>query len=129
MLGAAIALSGVWIGRVSVLTHRPGTFRARVGATPTGPWKPGLAQYSTDQLTWWRWFSLGGAQHWERTTLTLAERVPSTSVFDAHGAPYLAVTCTVAGQYERLYLLLDSSAYAGFASWLEATSRPRNSVI
>jgi len=131
VLGAALGIGAVWLRRMSVLGHRPGTFRCRVGSSVDGPWRSGLAQYSADRLSWWPRFSLGGAEHWERDCLTVLSRGDAL-VMDAAGNPLLVLTCRVTrtgGDRHDLFLLLGAAASAGLTSWLEATPPARHRVI
>ncbi|MCL2454024.1 MAG: DUF2550 domain-containing protein [Micrococcales bacterium] len=130
-LGAVLAVGVVWLRRMSLLGHRPGTFRCWVGASTAGPWRPGLAEYSEDRLSWWPRFSLGGAERWQRSCLEVASRVQSSSL-GAGGEPMLVLSCSMTRPDEapeNLYLLVEDAASAGLTSWLEATPRPPQHLI
>jgi hypothetical protein len=131
VLGAALGVGGVWARRMQILRRRAGSFRCGVGPGPSGPWRPGLAQYSAERLSWWPRHSLGGAVRWERQDLVVLGRTP-TALHNATGVPMLVLSCGVTHGVEaipELYLLVDAAASAGLTSWLEAASRNRNIVI
>lgn len=131
VLGAVLGVGAVWARRMQILRRRVGSFRCRVGAGPSGPWRPGLAQYSTDALAWWPRHSLGGSVRWARTDLVVLGRAP-TRLRSAAGVPLLVLSCSVTPGVEAipdLYLLMDTAASAGLTSWLEAASPNRNPVI
>lgn len=129
-LGAVLALIGVWVRRMSWLGHRPGTFRCWVGRGSEGPWRPGVAQYETDRLSWWPRFSLGGALHWPRESLGVLSRVEAAPLGPGHGRMLVLGCQTVEPcQHPDLYLLLDDAAAAGVTSWLEARPSHQNRVI
>lgn len=130
-LGVVLGVGAVWARRMQVLSRRAGSFRCGIGVGPAGPWRPGLAQYSTDRLSWWPRRSLGGAVRWARQDLVVIGRTP-TRLHSPAGVPLLVLSCGVGGGVEtipELYLLVDTSASAGITSWLEAVSRNRNVVI
>ncbi|MBU4336493.1 MAG: DUF2550 domain-containing protein [Actinobacteria bacterium] len=130
-IGVAVGVGAVWVGRLHILRRRQGSFRCQVAAAPDGPWRPGLAQYSADALSWWPRLSLGGAERWRRTDLMVLERRP-TRLKDSTGQPLLAIACGVTRGAEavpELYLMLDPASSAGLTSWLEAASRDQGVVI
>ncbi len=129
-LGALAALVGVWVHRMSLLGHRPGTFRCWVGRSAEGPWRPGIAQYETGRLSWWPRFSLGGAQHWPRESLGVVSRDEADVLVPSRG-PMLVLGCQTVEPCSRpdLYLLLDAAAAAGVTSWLEARPGRPHQVI
>jgi hypothetical protein len=126
VLGVVIAVGVIWLQRMSLLWHRSGTFTCRIGATPVGPWRPGLAQYSADKLSWWPRYSLGGGEHWSRTSLTVVSRSELPP-----GGPTVVLTCCVDGDGgpQTLFLALGVEVSAGFTSWIEATPRRPDGVI
>lgn len=130
-IGVVLGVGAVWVRRLQVLGRRKGAFRCQVAASPEGPWRAGLAQYSAEDLSWWPRFSLGGAQRWRRADLVVIERRPSR-LQDATGHPLLVVGCGVTRGVEavpELYLLVDRSSSAGLTSWLEAAATYRGFVI
>ncbi len=129
-LGALATLAGFWVHRMSLLGHRPGTFRCWVGRDSEGPWRPGLAQYEADQLSWWPRFSLGGAKHWPRESLGVVSRAEAGPLVPGRG-PMLVLGCQTVELCPRpdLYLLLDPAAAAGVTSWLEARPGRPHRVI
>lgn len=128
-LGALGAVVGIWVHRMSLLGHRPGTFRCWVGRGSEGPWRVGLAQYEAGRLSWWPRFSLGGAKHWPRESLGVVSRAEADP-FGPGDGPMLVLSCqTEPCPHPDLYLLLDAAAAAGVTSWLEARPGPPNRVI
>ena len=129
-LGALAALAGVWVHRMSLLGHRPGTFRCWVGRGSDGPWRSGLAQYEADRLSWWPRFSLGGPKRWPRESLGVVSRAEADPLAPGRG-PMLVLTCQTVEPCPRpdLYLLLDTAAAAGVTSWLEARPGRPHQVI
>ena len=108
-LGAVLGVGAVWARRMQVLSRRAGSFRCAIGAGPSGPWRPGLAQYSTERLSWWPRRSLGGAVRWERQDLVVIGRAP-TRLHSPAGVPLLMLTCGGGHAVEaipELYLLVD----------------------
>ncbi|MBU4213359.1 MAG: DUF2550 domain-containing protein [Actinobacteria bacterium] len=130
-IGVVVGVGAVWVGRLRILRRRQGSFRCQVSETADGPWRPGLAQYSAEELSWWPRLSLGGARRWRRTDLMVLERHP-TRLRDGAGQPLLSIACGVTRGAEavpELYLMLDSASSAGLTSWLESASRDQGVVI
>jgi len=129
-LGALGAVGGIWVHRMSLLGHRPGTFRCWVGRSADGPWHSGLAQYEAERLSWWPRFSLGGAKHWPRGALGVVSRTQADPL-GSGSARMLVLGCQTAYlcPHPDLYLLLDAAAAAGVISWLEACPWSPNQVI
>lgn len=122
-LAAALALVGALATRQRRLIHRVGSFAcswAAGDAQLSGV--PGIAQYGTGRLDWWRSVSLAPrpARSWTREGLEVVER-RELSEADDRGRPLVRVSCRHAG--ERFTLTMSAPAYAGLVSWLEA--RPR----
>lgn len=130
---AALLVVGLWVSRTQTLDHRVGSFRCSVQRRPGGPWSPGVAQYGTGELYWWRRHSLAPrpARRWSRHELAVVERHRSESVADVdrggRSVPVYEVTCRAGGQ--PVHLLMAADAYAGLTSWIEATPTRAESVI
>ncbi len=140
VLGAVLlAVVGVvllYLSRQRTLARRVGSFSCAMRpegdpATDRGharPWRPGIAQYATGRLLWWRAVSLAPrpACTWSRSELTLVERIPVDAV-DEHGQPLLLVRCRHGD--DEFQLTMSAPACAGLVSWLEAGPRPVGRVI
>lgn len=109
--------------RRRALAHRVGSFIC-VWSPPDMPVAgvPGIAQYATGRLVWWRVVSLSvrPTRVWLRDELTLLSRGESGEV-DHWGRPMVQVRCQ--HRDDTFCLTMSESAHSGLVSWLEA--RPR----
>lgn len=135
LLLAVVLVVFLYLSRQRTLSRRVGSFSCAM--RPEGdsaadhdgrPWTPGIAQYATGRLLWWRVVSLAPrpACTWSRSELTLVERIPVDAV-DEHGQPLLLVRCRHGA--EEFQLTMSAPACAGLVSWLEAGPRPVGRVI
>lgn len=85
----------------------------------------GTARYGTDQLLWWGDWTLGirPSTVWQRHELNVLKREPCPRGC----SDMYVVTVEAAGRTQILEMSHES--YAGFTSWLEATSLPSNWVV
>lgn len=122
LLAALLAVAGLFLSRQRTLTHRVGSFGCLVRARDGGGWTPGVAQYASGRLLWWRSLSLAPrpARTWAREKLEVLERTPFPGA-DELGRPLVAVRCRI--DDEEFTLSMSAAAYAGLVSWLEAGPR------
>ncbi|MCV2394079.1 DUF2550 domain-containing protein [Actinotalea sp. M2MS4P-6] len=120
---AVVVLTGLLMSRRRTLARRVGSFicvwsPSKVPAARA----PGIAQYATGRLEWWRLVSLSPrpSETWDRDRLELIEWEELDEV-DAMGRSLVVTQCRH-GE-ESFALTMSSAAYAGLVSWLE--SRPR----
>lgn len=130
LLLGVLLLVGLYLSRQRTLSQRVGSFACslRPVGTAATAWTPGIAQYTTGRLVWWRTLSLAPrpAHGWSRSELTLVERVPLDEV-DHVGQRILLVRCCHAS--ETFELTMSDAACAGLVSWLESGPRPVGRVI
>ncbi|WP_157544303.1 DUF2550 domain-containing protein [Jonesia quinghaiensis] len=93
---------------------------SRSRATPwrsTEHWSHGLAEYRTQELVWWRFYSLSATpqERWDRSLFDIAGRVP----LDQADLPGLyLVQCRYQGR--SFELMMSAEAYHGLSSWTES---------
>lgn len=120
---AVVVLTGALLSRRHTLTRRVGSFVCvwSPAGMPAAR-APGIAQYATGRLEWWRVVSLSPlpAETWDRDLLEVLEWEELNEV-DALGRPLVTAACRH-GE-EGFSLTMSAPAYAGLVSWLEA--RPR----
>ncbi|NCT90687.1 DUF2550 family protein [Cellulomonas sp. APG4] len=130
LLLAVLLLVGLFLSRQRTLSQRVGSFACSLRPAGTGEaaWTPGIAQYTTGRLVWWRTLSLAPrpAHGWSRAELTLVERVRLDEV-DHAGQQVLLVRCCHGS--ETFELSMSDAACAGLVSWLESGPRPVGRVI
>ena len=90
-----------------------------------GGWMLGVARYGTDQLEWFRVFTLAfrPKRVFDRSLLEVTERRPPNDTEQDSLLPgSLVVSCRYGGTVElaRVEFAMSESAYAGFATWLES---------
>lgn len=141
LLLGAVLVAFLYLSRQRALAHRVGSFAC--GLRPDDPeggasgggapgagrhWAPGIAQYASGRLLWWRAHSLAPrpAHSWSRSQLTLVERIALDTV-DDQGRAMLLVRCRHGD--EHFQLTMSVPACAGLVSWLEAGPRPVGRVI
>lgn len=112
-IAAVIALRGAGSRRTQALRRRWGAFTCDV--VVAGAASPGIAQFGSETLQWWRRHSLASrpSRSWSRSELTMIERSPLGLGED--------VTVRMLHDGVVVELVMSSSAYAGLTSWLEAT--------
>lgn len=120
---AALALVAALATRQRRLIRRVGSFTCcwAAGAAQLAG-VPGVAQYGTGRLDWWRSVSLlpRPARSWSREQLEVVQR-QELSEHDERGRLLVRVSCRHGA--ETFTLTMSAPAYAGLVSWLEA--RPR----
>lgn len=145
LLLAVGVVVGLFLSRQRALSKRVGSFTCALRVEPGGAaggrlgpgggasvehpertaagWTPGVAQYATGRLVWWRSLSLAPrpAHTWYRADLDVLERTRLEEV-DESGQPLLRVLCRHRG--DTFSLVLGSAAWAGLVSWLESGPRP-----
>ena len=126
LLLAVVVVVGLFLSRQRTLSQRVGSFACGLrleGDDPPAGWTPGIAQYATGRLVWWRSLSLSPrpAHTWYRADLMVLERTPLDEV-DESGQPLLQLRCLHRG--ETFSVTLGSAAWAGLVSWLESGPRP-----
>lgn len=121
---------GLYVSRQRTLTRRVASFACMLntGEEIKRMWQPGIAQYTRENLLWWRTLSLAPrpARSWSRLRLELVERTPVGQVDEA-GRPLLLVQCR--HDDEAFQIMVSAAAYAGLVSWLESGPRPIRGVI
>jgi hypothetical protein len=122
LLAALVVVAGLFLSRQRTLTHRVGSFGCLLRQTGPRGWTPGVAQYGSGRLLWWRSLSLAPrpAHTWPREKLEVLERSPYPGR-DELGRPLVAVRCRI--DDEEFTLSMSAAAYAGLVSWLEAGPR------
>lgn len=125
-----LLVAALYHSRQRTLSQRVGSFTCalRPEGAEGGPGTPGIAQYTTGRLVWWRTLSLAPrpAHSWSRAELTLLERVGLDEVDDAGQRVLLVRCCHGAQAFE---LTMSEAACAGLVSWLESGPRPSGRVI
>lgn len=121
-------VAGLFLSRQRTLSHRVASFTCLLRESEPAPWTPGIAQYGSGRLMWWRTLSLSPrpARTWSRSELTLVERVPLDEQDEA-GRPLLLVHCRHRGH--AFSLMMSAPACAGLVSWLESGPRSMRRVI
>ena len=123
-------LVGLYVSRQRTLTRRVASFSCllNTGEEIKRMWQPGIAQYTREQLLWWRTLSLAPrpARSWSRSDLELVERTPVGQVDEA-GRPMFLVHCQ--HRDDVFQIMVSAPAYAGLVSWLESGPRPIRGVI
>ena len=118
------SLAGMLLWRRRALVRRVGSFACHWSSLPAsaGTQVPGIAQYATGRLDWWRLASLSPrpVRSWSRDRLQLVERVDLAEV-DPRGRPMVRLTCR--HDHEEFALTMSSSAHVGLVFWLEAGPR------
>lgn len=130
LLLVLVLVTGLYVSRQRALTQRVGSFRCLVRhePPPVAGWTPGIAQYATGRLVWWRTLSLSPrpARTWNRSDLTLVGRVALDEV-DDDGQPLVLVHCRHGEQ--SFQLSMSVAACSGLVSWLEAGPRRAGRVL
>lgn len=116
-------LAAMLLLRRRALARRVGSFIC-VWSPPDMPVAgvPGISQYATGRLVWWKVVSLSftPAKVWSRDELTLLSREELGEV-DPWGRPIVRARCL--HREDTFCLTMSENAYSGLVSWLEA--RPR----
>jgi len=112
-IAVVIGLYGVGSQRTQALRRRWGAFTCDVMIA--GAASPGIAQFSTDSLQWWRRRSLASrpSRCWQRHDIEVIERSALGLGQD--------VTVVLAHRGATVELVMSAGAYSGLTSWLEAT--------